>query len=109
MDSHRFLLIIVGAFMVVLLTVQAIVLTNTANTSNSIHTLLVNGKTASAINSNAAKKAAIEGDRVIQHVENQLNDILSQSRNASVDRVLICAIAQEVHISSSVITTDCPS
>jgi hypothetical protein len=91
-------------FFVAVCVLNALTLTLTYKAEQSTQTLLTNGKTTSAQNSAAAKKSAAEGEKIIQHVENQLDSIIASSWT---NRALICSIAITAHVSSPIIVADC--
>jgi hypothetical protein len=102
------LMSLLGAFLVVVIAINAITLTTVARASNNISTLLTNGKTASAQSAAQAKKNSAAAEVIIQHVENQLTTILANSKG---NRQLICVIAQAAEkvlpLSSASVAADC--
>jgi hypothetical protein len=69
------------------------------------NTLLLNGKTASAISAKKGAVAAKEGEQIVAGIRAQLDELLARS---AINRGLICSIAATVHVTSPVIRADCP-
>jgi hypothetical protein len=71
---------------------------------SEIHTLLTDGKSASAVNAKQAKIDAAAGDRIIRKVEDQLSEILS---NSHVNHGLICYLVEQNNAPKALIQLDC--
>lgn len=94
----------IGVFMLVVVALVAISLTIEARNSSNISTLLLNGKTSSAINAKATKQATVKIKAIVEIIETDLNQIISRS---NVTHELICGIATATQISNPTIAKDC--